>query len=416
MPYDDQFYQSIVEHGATLIWVAGLDKGCYYFNHAWLKFTGRTLEQEYGNGWAEGVHPDDFARCLSIYTAAFDQRQAFSMAYRLKRHDGRYRWIQDDGRPNFDGCGEFMGYIGYCLDIHELKMAEIRERQQNELMAMLSKGQSLEVLMQHFLEHLHQLYDGDHFCLDVDAPGSDPAPQSAGHWRVPIVDSGGRLLTHLMVSGREGRAMDPSFQTELSHELSLAALIMEKVHDHELLKLQQQALERMAHYDALTNLPNRVSLLARLRTKMAWSQREHTHLAVAFIDLDGFKAVNDHYSHTVGDALLVSLTQRMKTQVRPNDEFARLGGDEFVLLIPDLKTPADSTPVIERLLACIREPVNLPVGTVQVSASIGITWYPQPDTTAEQLIHQADQAMYQAKRKGRNQYQVFEGTGGIKRN
>ena len=408
MTGDERFYQPIVEHGATLIWVAGLDKGCYYFNQTWLNFTGRTLEQESGNGWAGGVHPDDFDRCLSIYTSAFDQRQAFSMPYRLKRHDGRYRWIQDDGKPNFDDKGEFLGYIGYCLDIHELKMAEIRQRQHNRLLAMMSSGQSLDALMQCFTEHLHGLYDEYQFCLHYAAPAPKPGERRAGQWWVPVVDSEGQILAQLMVTGAEGRPVDPRFQAELSNELSLAGLIMERVRDNERLKSQQQALEEMAHHDTLTKLPNRLSLLAQLRKKMAESLGENQHLAVAFIDLDAFKAVNDQYSHAAGDELLVTLTRRMKAQLRPGDELARIGGDEFVLLLPDLKTPADFSPVINRLLSCISEPVSLTVGTVQVSASIGITWYPQPETTAEQLIHQADEAMYQAKRKGRNQYQVFQ--------
>ena len=409
MPYGDTFFRSIVDHGATLIWVAGLDKGCYYFNQPWLAFTGRTLEQEYGNGWAEGVHPDDFERCLAIYTAAFDQRQPFSMPYRLKRHDGRYRWIQDDGVPSFDAQGEFTGYIGHCLDIHELKMAEIRQRQHNRLMTMIASGQSLDDLMKSFVKHLHELYVGYRFCLYYAASESDGAKRSAGQWRLPVVDSSGQLLAHLMVTGREDADMDPVVQSGLSHELTLAALIMEKIRADEVLKLQQQALERMAHYDALTKLPNRVTLLAQLREKMAWCRQENQQLAVAFIDLDGFKAVNDQHSHAAGDDLLVALSARMKAQLRPNDELARLGGDEFVLLLPDIKTLADSIPVVERLLACISEPVRLSVGMVQVSASIGITHYPPGETTtAEALIQQADHAMYQAKHNGRNQYQLFQ--------
>lgn len=407
MPYEEHFYQSIVDHGAMLIWVAGLDKGCYYFNRTWLTFTGRTLEQEYGDGWAEGVHPDDYERCLSIYTAAFDRREAFSMAYRLKRHDGRYRWLQDDGKPVHDDQGEFTGFIGYCLDIHELKIAEIRLQQHKSLLAMMASGISVDELMEHFTEHLHQLYDRYRFRLFHDAPPPAQTQLRPGQWLVPVIASKGQLLAQLLITGSEAGGIDRSLQDALSHELSLAALILEKARADEALKLHQQALERMAHYDALTNLPNRVLLLELLRKQMAWCQRGNQHLAVAFIDLDGFKQINDHYNHAVGDQVLVCLTHRMKTLLRESDELARLGGDEFVLLLPGLDTPEDYSPVINRVLACLKEPVNLTEGTVQVSASIGITLYPQAKASAEQLIHQADQAMYQAKRKGRNQYQVF---------
>ncbi|HRF97293.1 MAG TPA: PAS domain-containing protein, partial [Aggregatilineales bacterium] len=91
---------------------SGLDKLCNFFNDVWLNFTGKTFEQEYGNGWAEGVHPDDFDRCLQIYTTSFDAREQFHMDYRLLRHDGEYRWILDHGVPRFGADGEFLGYIG----------------------------------------------------------------------------------------------------------------------------------------------------------------------------------------------------------------------------------------------------------------------------------------------------------------
>jgi len=117
-------YRTLADSGQALIWASGTDKLCNYFNQPWLKFTGRTLEQELGNGWAEGVHPDDVAQCLATYVAAFDRREPFSMAYRLHRHDGEYRWIQDDGCPRYNNKGEFIGYIGYGLDITERKGAE----------------------------------------------------------------------------------------------------------------------------------------------------------------------------------------------------------------------------------------------------------------------------------------------------
>jgi len=118
-------YRNLANSANALIWCSGTDKLCYYFNKTWFNFTGRSLSQELGNGWAEGVHPDDFQLCLDTYTKAFDLRQAFQMDYRLRHHSGEYRWIRDMGTPNYDRNGEFIGYIGHCFDITEQKIMEI---------------------------------------------------------------------------------------------------------------------------------------------------------------------------------------------------------------------------------------------------------------------------------------------------
>jgi|GEM_PF-3452827 len=125
-------YRTLADSGQALIWTAGTDKLCNYFNKVWLNFTGRPLEQELGNGWFDGVHPDDQQLCLKIYTDAFDRREIFSMEYRLRRYDGEYRWIRDDGSPRYNSAGEFIGYIGHCLDITERKEAEKLLRQQEK--------------------------------------------------------------------------------------------------------------------------------------------------------------------------------------------------------------------------------------------------------------------------------------------
>jgi len=135
-------YTMLVEQAPILIWRAGTDTKCNYFNERWLAFTGRTLAQESGDGWAEGVHAHDFDRCVSTYLEAFDARCSFEMEYRLKRHDGEFRWIFDRGVPCRDERGEFAGYIGSCIDITEQveareRLKEIREAELKALRGML---------------------------------------------------------------------------------------------------------------------------------------------------------------------------------------------------------------------------------------------------------------------------------------
>ncbi len=126
----EHHFRTLADSGMALIWTAGTDKKCNYFNKRWMEFTGRTLGQELGDGWTEGIHPDDFARCVQTYSDAFDRQETFSMNYRLRRHDGEYRWLQDVGTPRYDTKGTFLGYIGHCLDITELKNNEKSSQQQ----------------------------------------------------------------------------------------------------------------------------------------------------------------------------------------------------------------------------------------------------------------------------------------------
>jgi PAS domain S-box-containing protein len=128
-------YQQLVEQAPIMIWRSDLTMGCDYFNERWLAFTGRSLELEMGNGWIEGVHKEDFDRCLKIYTTSFGNREIFEMEYRLRRHDGVYRWIFDRGVPFHDAQGQFAGYIGSCIDITDRVEAQeaLKKAQQAEM-------------------------------------------------------------------------------------------------------------------------------------------------------------------------------------------------------------------------------------------------------------------------------------------
>ncbi len=177
--------------------------------------------------------------------------------------------------------------------------------------------------------------------------------------------------------------------------------------DITMLKEHQSQLEHIAHYDVLTDLPNRVLLADRLSQALLNSQR--SNVAVAFIDIDGFKEINDTHGHNTGDDLLVTLSMRMQYALREGDTLARVGGDEFLVILVGLKNPEDGYPVLDRLLQAASEPVTIDGLSIRVSASIGLSISnPDGSIDGDQLIRQADQAMYQAKQDGKNRYHVFD--------
>jgi diguanylate cyclase (GGDEF)-like protein len=212
------------------------------------------------------------------------------------------------------------------------------------------------------------------------------------HWLfVPLV----RRLVH-------------SEEQALLHTAELSKEIVEhKLAEEKILHLNSN-LKQMAHYDALTGLPNRTLLADRLNQAMMHCQRHQKSLALVFLDLDGFKAINDTYGHDVGDEFLITISQHMKEALRQDDTLTRLGGDEFVAVLIDLTHVEDCTPVIERLLEAAAIPVAVGDAIMQVSARIGVVTYPQDDSNAEQLMRHADQAMYVAKESGRNRYHFFD--------
>jgi diguanylate cyclase (GGDEF)-like protein/hemerythrin-like metal-binding protein/PAS domain S-box-containing protein len=173
---------------------------------------------------------------------------------------------------------------------------------------------------------------------------------------------------------------------------------------------QRHELERIANYDSLTGLPNRLLLADRLELAMAHAERTRSILAVCYLDLDGFKPVNDQLGHAAGDVVLQEISLRLLKIVRGNDTVARLGGDEFMILFGDLKAMGDLKELLDRVLQEITLPVQFENDTARVTGSIGVAQFPQDGHQAGMLMQNADQAMYQAKRLGKSRYSLFDST------
>jgi diguanylate cyclase (GGDEF)-like protein len=177
--------------------------------------------------------------------------------------------------------------------------------------------------------------------------------------------------------------------------------------EHTLLK-RNEILHEVAHLDALTNLPNRLSLEAVMHAAMLSAREEGFLLAVCFLDLDGFKEVNDRFGHQAGDQLLIAAARRMKKVIRESDAVIRLSGDEFVLLLGGISVLENLDMSVERILQSIASSFMIDGDNVSISASIGVSIYPADGTAANELVAHADAAMYQAKRKGKNCWVRFK--------
>ncbi len=219
-----------------------------------------------------------------------------------------------------------------------------------------------------------------------------------GHWSGEIWNrrKNGEIVVELLTISAVRDA-----NNEIQHFVALFSDITIQI-EH------QKQLERIAHYDSLTGLPNRMLLADRLKQAIAQASRRKQAVTVAYLDLDGFKQVNDTHGHDLGDQLLITISQRMSDCLRASDTIARLGGDEFIAVLID-SDEIESRRSLECLLLAASQPVKINNIITQVTVSIGVTTYPQQqELDADQLIRQADQAMYRAKLEGKNRYSQFD--------
>lgn len=416
-------YRTLANSGQALIWTSDTDKLCNYYNNVWLNFTGHSLEDEVGRSWTEGVHPDDVNRCVAVYESAFDRRANFSMDYRLRRYDGEYRWLQDDGCPRFNSQGEFIGYIGYCLDITERKTAE----ENLKITASVFENTQEAVV----------ITDANNTIIDVN-----PAFfQITGYARGEVLG----LTPKILSSGRQDKSFYEEMWQTLQQEKAWRGEIWNRRKSGEIyaellsisviyddygkvlryvgvfsdithIKEHEAKLSRIANYDALTGIPNRLLLADRMRQSIAQTHREQNLMAVCYIDLDGFKPINDTMGHDAGDTVLVEIARRIENTIRGGDTVARLGGDEFVVLLLGLERYDECATSLERLLAAISQPLIVKSRVCAVSASIGVSLYPFTEEDPDILLRHADQAMYAAKKTGGNRFHIYERAQNIRLN
>ncbi|WP_446810918.1 putative bifunctional diguanylate cyclase/phosphodiesterase [Methylomonas sp. 2BW1-5-20] len=363
---------------------------------------------------------DDRAWVRDLINAAASSGDHFELEYRIKHADGGIRWVQESGGPLFNDMGELEALEGFIQDITRRKHSERLAQEAEDRYRSIFEN-AIEGIYQttpagqylNFNPALARIY-GYESTKDLMRAISDIQrqlyvdPNKRAEY-IAMMKIHGRVLNfEAQVYRKNG---DIIWITENAHEVrdpDGKLLFYEgTVEDISERKQYEQQIEYQATHDILTGLPNRTMLADRLQQCMHFCDRYSNKLAVAFLDLDQFKLINDSMGHHVGDQLLVTMAERLAGCVRESDTVVRLGGDEFVLLLTSLQKVEDITQTMHRILAAVAAPCVIEDRDFIVSCSIGIAMYPDDGSDPNTLLKHADSAMYKAKHSGRNNFQFY---------
>ena len=334
----------------------------------------------------------------------------------LHTPDGRTLWIRRELRPWLTGTGAIGGIIIFSEDVTRQKHAEERLHLAANVFTHASEGILITDAAGRILDVNEAFTRITGYTRD-EVLGRNPRLLQSGRyssefyadmWR-QLIDSGS-WSGEIWNRAKSGRIFAENLTINaVPDENGKPRQFVALFSDITSLKEQERKLEHVTHYDLLTGLPNRTLLADRLHQAMAHTHRHGRIMAVASLDLDDFKVINDRHGHNVGDRLLTALTRRMSHALREGDTLARLGGDEFAAVLLDLTSPDEAISLLMPLLRSAAEPVQVGELMLQVSASLGVTYFPQSDDVdADQLLRQASQAMYHAKLEGKSRYHIFD--------
>jgi diguanylate cyclase (GGDEF)-like protein/PAS domain S-box-containing protein len=461
----EERFRLMADHAPVLIWISGNDALRYFFNQSWLFFTGRTLEQEVGNGWIENIHPEDREEFLKVYQHKFQLREQFSLEYRLKRADGEYRWLLEKGIPQVNQTREFTGYIGSCIDVTESKKnrqqlreinAQLRDgmnalEQRNQEMVLLGEMNSF-VQASSSLQEAHQMLadllkplfpdcgggvfllgESEHYVEAVATWGSEDfviptlfrldecwaLRRGCVHWIE--AKSPNLFCQHIAQENflpAESLCVPMMAQGNTLGLLYIAALssgqltpakrqLARTVAEHLAVALAnvklQEKFKAQSMRDALTGLFNRRYLEESLEQEIHRARRNYYSVGIVMIDIDYFKRFNDQFGHDAGDEVLKTVARLLQNSVRSSDIACRYGGEELTLILPEASL-SDTLARSEQIRYRI-EHLQLHHGNQSlgsITASFGVACFPEHGETLEAVLTIADTALYQAKALGRN--------------
>jgi diguanylate cyclase (GGDEF)-like protein/PAS domain S-box-containing protein len=387
-----------------------------------LRLTGYPPEDLLGNcrvSYAELIHPDDRGKVARVCATALANGERYACEYRVRHADGTYRWVWERGAPVYDEATAAWKFEGFVENITERKRAEV---------ALQDAEARYHSIFEHAMEGIfHSTPEGRYLVANpalarifgYDSPEELIAsvddiprqmyvePERRSEFQRLIEAEGSVSGFEFQAFRKNGEVIWLSVNAYAHRDAEGKVAYYEgTTEDITERRVYQAQIERQASYDALTGLANRTLLNTRLNKAIARAAERHEEIAVAFIDLDQFKFINDTFGHELGDGLLQNMADRLRACVRDSDTVARQGGDEFVLLLTGYR-PEDLVGVIQRVHAAIARPWQAGRRDFHVSSSIGVAIYPDDGRNADVLLRNADAAMYKAKENGRNGFQFF---------
>ncbi|SFN56938.1 PAS domain S-box-containing protein/diguanylate cyclase (GGDEF) domain-containing protein [Formivibrio citricus] len=412
----EQRLKTIVDTEPECVKVLTLDGVLEQMNRAGLALMEADSEEQVTGAKAVDLVVPECRAAFSEAVLRAGRGESAVVAYEVVGFKGAHRWLEMYAVPMRDVDGGIVAVLGVSRDITARKKAEARLQLAASVFLHAREGIAITDLDGTILD-VNETFTTITGYSREEAIGKNPRILKSGlhdaefyadMWRALI--EGGYWAGEIWNRRKNG---------EIYAELNTITAVFDEagVRQHYVvlfaditeIKQYQLRLEHLAHFDVLTGLPNRMLLADRLRHAIAEGQRNGKTVAVVYLDLDGFKEVNDRYGHEAGDKLLIAIAQRFTGALRAVDTVARLGGDEFVAVLADQDSPQSCLPALERLLQAAAEPVTLEDAVLHVSGSAGVACYPQDGDEADVLMRHADQAMYQAKQMGKNRFCMFSG-------
>jgi len=382
-------------------------------NDQWLALSGLRLDQALGSGWTAAVHPDDAERLAAEWAVHSAAGTTYQTSVRFRTPRGRINWVQVHSEPTYSD-GVLVRHVAAVTDVTAVRTAE---QEASAARARFEAAFESSPLGTAIVTLDGYVVEGNRRLFELAGPAGRVLNRPIENIFRPVnsADAGANVSpsTHEHTHQRSERELHGTDEIWVNvsvaeiHENARVTGLLYQLEDVTARRLAEARVDHQAFHDSLTDLPNRSLLLRRLDDALLAAAHNDRGVGVLFLDLDGFKAVNDTLGHRSGDLVLIEVAARLVSGARTDDTVARIGGDEFVVLCPDMGTIEDVAVIAGRLQESLVRPIALGTATASIDASIGVA-FGFGTADPETLLHDADQAMYVAKKRDHGHFQVFD--------